>query len=140
MQTTTEPKSLLVLEDDDAFRSQLARAMTRRGFQSRTASSLAEALGSIKEDAPAFFIADLRLADGSGLEAIEALHRIKPAARALVLTAYGDIPAAVAAVRLGAIDCVPKTATADEIADILLTPEGERPPAPANRAGTGRER
>lgn len=122
---------LLIVEDDDALRDRLAKAMQRRGFAPRSASSVEEGLAAIDTDLPDFAIVDLRLLDGNGLAVVEALEQKRPGARAIILTAYGDIPTAVAAARIGAIDYIAKPATADEIFDTLLTPAGENTPAPA---------
>ena len=122
---------LLIVEDDDALRGQLEKAMHRRGFDTCAASSVAEAKKLIDEEAPKFAIVDLRLLDGSGLDVIEAIETQHQDARTIVLTGYGNIPTAVAAVRHGAIDYIAKPATADEIFDTLMTPAGEDTPAPA---------
>lgn len=123
-------KTLLVVEDDDVFRERLATAMRKRGFETTTASGVAEGLAAIEANAPDYAIVDLRLEDGSGLTIVEALERRRADARALILTAYGDIPTAVAAARIGAVDYLAKPATATEIHDTLMAPKGERPPPP----------
>ena len=122
---------LLIVEDDDALRDRLARAMERRGFDARSASSVEEGLAAVDLYLPDFAIVDLRLLDGNGLAVVEALEQKRRDARAIVLTGYGDIPTAVAAARIGAIDYIAKPATADEIVDTLMTPAGEDTPAPA---------
>ena len=65
--------------------------------------------------APGYAVVDLRLGDGNGLDVIEALHRTRPDARAVVLTGYGNIATAVTAVKLGAIDYLAKPADADAV-------------------------
>jgi two-component system response regulator RegA len=57
---------------------------------------------------------------------------VAPACRTVVLTGYGNIPTAVAAARIGAVDYIAKPATADEIVDVLLTPDGGTTPPPTN--------
>lgn len=125
-----QSKTMLLVEDDDALRLRMAVAMEKRGFQTTCAASVAEGLRIVHDDAPEYAIIDLRLQDGSGLDVVEALERQRPNARAIVLTGYGNIPTAVAAARLGAIDYIAKPATADEIVDTLMAPKGTRPPAP----------
>jgi two-component system response regulator RegA len=127
-----EQKSMLIVEDDDTLRVRLATAMQKRDFITRSASSVAEGIEAISMEAPEYAIIDLRLQDGSGLDVVEALEQSHRGARAIILTGYGDIPTAVAATWLGAIDYIAKPATADEIVDTLMTPKGEHPPAPAN--------
>lgn len=140
MSQTTEQKTLLIVEDDDALRGRLEVAMKKRGFETCAGSSVAEAKGLIDAQTPDFAIVDLRLLDGSGLDVIAELEKKHRDARAIVLTGYGDIPTAVAAVRHGAVDYVAKPATADEIVDVLMTPPGEATPAPKNPIEPGAAR
>ena len=123
-------KTLLLVEDDDALRLRLGKAMQKRGFKIIFASSVAEGLRTVSDDPPDYAIIDLRLQDGNGLDVVKELEKIRPDARAIILTGYGDIPTAVAAARLGAIDYIAKPATADEIVDTLMAPKGFRPPPP----------
>ncbi|KIN72623.1 response regulator transcription factor [Sulfitobacter guttiformis] len=125
-----ENRSMLIVEDDDALRDRLAAAMEKRGFTMRKAASVAEGLESINQNAPDFAVVDLRLLDGSGLDVIKALEKRNGDARAIILTGYGDIPTAVAAARIGAVDYIAKPATTDEIIDVLLAPRDQSPPAP----------
>lgn len=125
-------KNMLIVEDDDALRARIAVAMEKRGFAVRTTSSVAGGLEAIAQTTPDFAVIDLRLLDGSGLDVVKALEGKDPNARAVILTGYGDIPTAVAAARIGAVDYLSKPATADEIVDVLLTPPNQTPPAPEN--------
>ncbi len=125
-------KTLMIVEDDDALRKSLASAMTRRGFDVSVAGSPSEAMTMTETATPKHAIVDLRLLDGSGLSFVEMLEERDPEVRAIILTGYGNIPTAVAAVRAGAIDYIAKPATADEIVDALLRPKDQQPPAPAN--------
>jgi two-component system response regulator RegA len=91
-------KTLLLVDDDHPFLTRLARAMEARGFEVLMAGSVAEGVAHVKRSAPSFAVVDLRLADGNGLDVIEALHQARPEARAVVLTGYGNIATAVTAV------------------------------------------
>ena len=124
-------KTLLLVEDDDPFRSRLGTALQKRGFNITSASSVAEGLSAVRMNAPEYAVIDLRLQDGSGLDVVEALEQQRPDARVIILTGYGNILTAVAATRLGAIDYITKPATADELLHMLRAPQGTRPPAPA---------
>ena len=132
MLDTTNENMLLIVEDDDALRERLARAMERRGFDVRVASSLSEAMGQADVALPNYAVVDLRLQDGSGLSLVEMLEKRDPNIRAIILTGYGNIPTAVAAARIGAIDYIAKPASADEIVDALIRPRNEHPQAPSN--------
>lgn len=125
-------QTLLTVEDDGPFRDRLVLAMRQRGFEVQGAESVAQARSAISKAAPDYAIVDLRLQDGSGLEVVSDLEASHQKARVLILTGYGNVPTAVSAARLGAVDYIAKPATADEIIDALLAPKGKHAPAPKN--------
>ena len=83
---------------------------------------------------------DLRLKDGNGLDVVEALRERRPDARVVVLTGYGAIATAVAAVKIGATDYLSKPADANEITAALLAHEDALPPPPENPMSADRVR
>src|SRR5258708_20726 len=105
---TSEDKTLLLVEDDRPLRERLARAMEARGFVVAQAESVAEGKARAKETPPAYAVVDLKLDDGNGLDVVETLHTVRPESRVVVLTGFGNIATAVAAVKYGAIDYLPK--------------------------------
>jgi len=113
-------KSLLIVDDDNLFRDRLARAMEKKGFQVIQAESVKKGISQAKNTSPAFAVVDLRLGDGSGLEVIKEIRKFKKDSRVIMLTGYGNIPTAVAAVKAGAIDYIPKPADADDVENALL--------------------
>lgn len=118
MTTTSESfsgQSILVIDDDDLLRQQLARAFERRGLEVRTAANLETASAMVREDSPELAVIDLKMPDGSGLELVELLHEVDAATKTVVLTGYGSIATAIDAVRLGATYFLQKPADADEI-------------------------
>jgi len=121
--------SLLLLDDDAALRTRLGRALEKRGFSVTMAGSVAEALEAIRAAQPAFAVLDLRLEDGDSLSVVEELRKRRPDSKVVILTGYGNIATAVAAVKAGAVDYLSKPADADDVAKALLT-EGARKPAP----------
>src|SRR3954452_24208775 len=90
-------RTLLLVDDDKAFLTRLERAMEKRGFEVRIADSVAAGLGAVDALPPAYAVVDLRLEDGNGLDVVEAPHKKRPDARAVVLTGYGNIATAVTA-------------------------------------------
>lgn len=124
-----EDRSLLVLDDDMALRTRLGRALEQRGFEVRMASGVAEALDAVKASAPAFAVLDMRLEDGTGLKVVQAIRDARPDSRVVMLTGYGNIATAVAAVKAGAVDYLAKPADADDVARALLA-AGDAPAAP----------
>jgi two-component system response regulator RegA len=143
----TEPRaeigddaSLLVLDDDAAFRQRLARAMEKRGFAPVMAETVAEGLAVVRSKPPAYAVVDLRLEDGNGLDVVEALREVRPDSRVIVLTGYGAIATAVAAVKIGAIDYLSKPGDADDVENALLSTGGDKPPPPENPMSADRVR
>src|SRR5579863_2233012 len=108
-------RTLLIVDDDAPLCQRLARAMERRGFVVATADAVAAGVAAATAHPPAFAVVDLRLGDGSGLDVVSALRGARPAARIVVLTGYGNIATAVAAVKAGALDYLPKPADADAV-------------------------
>ena len=135
-----EDNSLLIVDDDAPFRQRLARAMEKRGFAPVMAESVAEGLAVCRSEPSAYAVVDLRLEDGNGLDVVEALREARPDSRIIVLTGYGAIATAVAAVKIGAVDYLSKPADANDVEKALLTPRGEKPPPPENPMSADRVR
>ncbi len=133
-------RSLLIVDDDEPFLRRLARAMERRGFAPETAGSVAAGKAIATARPPAYAVIDLRLEDGNGLDVVEAIRAKRPDSRIVVLTGYGAIATAVAAVKIGATDYLSKPADANDITDALLAGPGERPPPPENPMSADRVR
>jgi two-component system, response regulator RegA len=108
-------QSILVVDDDELLRQQLARAFERRGLDVRQAASFQEAKAQIDIESPELAVVDLKMPDGSGLRLVEHLHQVDPATKIVMLTGYGSIATAIDAVRLGATYFLQKPADADEI-------------------------
>ena len=122
-------KSLLIVDDDNPFRERLARAMEKKGFDVTQAEGVKKGIESVKVKKPAFAVVDLRLNDGNGLEVVKELQSSNSNSRIIMLTGYGNIPTAVAAIKEGAIDYLAKPADADDVEKALLAdPEAKAPP------------
>ena len=122
-------KSLLILDDDDPLRGRLARAMEKKGFQVKEAKSVSEGLNIARTTPTAFAVIDLRLEDGNGLDVVKELSNNKKESRIVMLTGYGNLPTAVAAVKEGAIDYIAKPVDADDVeAALLASPESKAKP------------
>ncbi|HTT80376.1 MAG TPA: ActR/PrrA/RegA family redox response regulator transcription factor [Stellaceae bacterium] len=133
-------RTLLVVDDDAPLCQRLARAMERRGFVVSTADGVASGVAAATAQPPAFAVVDLRLGDGSGLDVVSALRGARPGARIVVLTGYGNIATAVAAVKAGALDYLPKPADADAVERALLAEEGATPEPPEDPMSADRVR
>ena len=115
-----DDKSLLLVDDDNPFRERLARAMEKKGFEVSQADSVQKGIDSLQFKKPAFAVVDLRLSDGNGLEVVKQIQNSNSTSRIIMLTGYGNIPTAVAAVKEGAIDYLAKPADADDVEKALL--------------------
>jgi two-component system response regulator RegA len=133
-------KSLLVMDDDSALRVRLGRALESRGFEPVLASSVAEAVAAVKAKPPAFAVLDMRLEDGNGLQVVETIRNARPDARVVMLTGYGAIATAVAAVNAGAVDYLSKPADADDVLRALLAKHDEAAAPPENPMSADRVR
>ncbi|HTZ79182.1 MAG TPA: ActR/PrrA/RegA family redox response regulator transcription factor [Stellaceae bacterium] len=134
-----EERTLLLVDDDQPLCQRLAMAMGRRGFIVSTADSVATGVAAAAS-APAFAVVDLRLGDGSGLDVVSAIRAARPNARIVMLTGYGNIATAVAAVKAGAVDYLPKPADADAVERALIATEGALPPPPEDPMSADRVR
>ena len=99
-----ESPLLLIVDDDQAYCSALAKAMGRRGFQTIAGHDPESALALAARHEPEYVVLDLNLEGKSGLNLIEPLLECSPGARIVVLTGYASIPTAVGAIKLGALE------------------------------------
>ena len=133
-------KSLLLVDDDEPFLRRLQRAMEKRGFEVEAADSVAGGKAIATARPPAYAVIDPRLEDGNGLDVVELLREKRPDSRIVVLTGYGAIATAVAAVKIGATDYLSKPADANDITAALLAEEDDMPPPPENPMSADRVR
>jgi two-component system response regulator RegA len=133
-------KSMLIVDDDRPFLDRLTRAMESRGFDVRAADSVRAAVAEVQSNPPAFAVIDMRLEDGNGLSVLEKLAAVRPSARAMILTGYGNLATAVSAVKLGAVNYLAKPADADEIVNALLSGADMPEPPPENPMSADRVR
>ena len=127
-----DDKSLLIVDDDNPFRDRLARAMEKKGFSVSQAEGVKKGIDLIKSKKPAFAVVDLRLGDGNGLEVVKELQASNSNCKIIMLTGYGNIPTAVAAIKQGAIDYLAKPADADDVEKALLADPSKKAQPPEN--------
>jgi two-component system response regulator RegA len=135
-----DDRSCLVMDDDGPFVQRLARALAQRGFIVSAVTNVAEGKDIARLNPPAFAVLDLRLEDGSGLDVVEVLQKSRPEARAVILTGYGAIATAVAAVKAGAVDYLSKPADVEDIIRALTATADEKPAPPENPMSADRVR
>ena len=124
--------SLIIIDDDTPFRERLSRSMEKKGFEVESYGKAKEAKIRLIDKEFDYAIVDMRLEDGSGLEIIKSIKSSCPNTKALLLTGYGNIATAVAAIKSGAIDYLPKPAEVEQIYDALTSSKETLPPPPEN--------
>ena len=124
--------SLLIVDDDNPFRERLSRSMEKKGFKVSQAESVKKGKDCLKIIKPAFAVIDLRLNDGNGLEVVKEIQNSNADSRIVMLTGYGNIPTAVAAIKQGAIDYLAKPADADDVEKALLADPKSKAQPPEN--------
>ena len=130
--TDFEDKSLLIVDDDDPLRDRLTRAMEKKGFVVRNSKTVENAIKMVQAQAPKFALVDLRLEDGNGLDVVQEINKAKKDSRIVMLTGYGNLPTAVAAVKAGAIDYMAKPVDADDVEAALLAAPDSKAKPPEN--------
>ena len=133
-------KTLLILDDDAPLRNRLCRAMETRGFDVIDAGTVSDGIDLVRKTPPAYAILDMKLDDGTGLSLVPELRKKRNDCRIIMLTGFGNIATAVAAVKAGALDYLPKPADPDQIAAALLQTGEEMPPPPQDPMSADRVR
>jgi len=121
-QKADDRRALLLVDDDERLRTNMARALVRRGFDVHGAANFDEAMAVARDVAPELALVDLRMPGPSGLELVQALRAHDPTIRVVILTGYGSIATAVEAMRLGAVHYLQKPVDADDVAAAFLSP------------------
>ena len=118
--------TILIVDDDNVLRTQLVRGFERRNYNVLSAGSYLEALEVVQDSTPDKAILDLKMPGQSGLDTLKSLRQKFPTLEAVILTGYGSISTAVDAMRLGAVNYLPKPADIDDI--LAAFEKAENPP------------
>jgi two-component system response regulator RegA len=128
----TDARSLLIVDDDGAFRDRLVRAMRDRGYEVTGVADHRAALEAARHESPELALVDLRLPGESGLAVVRDLKALDSSTVVVVLTGYGSIATAVESVKLGAASYLTKPADAEQIvAAFAGTQPADDAPAPS---------
>ena len=123
---------MIMVEDESAYRERQARGMEKKGFEVIQAEGVKKGIDTVKSLKPGFAVVDLRLGDGNGLEVVKEIQTTNSSSRIIMLTGYGNIPTAVAAIKEGAIDYLAKPADADDVEKALLADPSKKAAPPEN--------
>ncbi len=107
--------SVLVVDDELLIRKSLGKVLRSNGYTVDVASSGAEGLEKVGSLKPQVMILDMRLPDTDGLSVLRRARELDPLLQVIIITAYGDVQAAVDAMKLGACDFVRKPYEMEEI-------------------------
>jgi DNA-binding NtrC family response regulator len=108
-------KSILVVDDDKIILDSLCEFLSLDGFEAIGAESQKAALARLKERQFNLVITDVNLPDGNGLELLEIVRNEHPQVVVIVITGYGTIESAVAAIKNGAYDYLTKPIIDDDL-------------------------
>ncbi|MEQ1909031.1 MAG: sigma-54 dependent transcriptional regulator [Vicinamibacterales bacterium] len=106
---------ILLVEDKDSLRAMLRLALETQGHEVIEARDQAEAIRALRSGRPGLVLSDLRLSEGDGFGVLRAAKELDPDMPVVVMTAYGSIQDAVAAMKEGALDFLAKPVDPDHL-------------------------
>ena len=111
----TDKPTILLVDDDAAFRTVMAAELSRSGYAVRTAASGEDALAACTHAEPQVILLDLQMPGISGLDVLRRLQEREAPGEVIMLTGHGSIDTAIEAIRIGAFDYVSKPCPLDEL-------------------------
>jgi DNA-binding NtrC family response regulator len=105
----------LVVDDEPVQLEMISGFLRKQGFEVIAADSAEKALELFRQDAFDLILTDQKMANLSGLELLQAVHAINPETPVILVTAFGSVEAAVAALKQGAVDYLTKPLNLDEL-------------------------
>jgi len=126
-------KPVWIVDDDQAIRWVLEKALARAGVTTRSFSQAQDVLDALQTDMPATLVSDIRMPGGSGLDLLRQLKERHPALPVIVMTAFADLDSTVSAFQGGAFDYLAKPFDVNEAVALIqravqesAAPETER--------------
>src|SRR5688572_14437345 len=114
-----ETRSALVVDDERDIRELLVMTLGRMGLRCDTASTLGEARGQLARSRYDLCLTDMRLPDGSGMDLVAEISQKHPDTPVAMITAFGNVEAAVEALKAGAFDFVAKPVDLAVLRDLV---------------------
>lgn len=108
-------EAILIVDDEEIIRESLSFILKKDGYRVQEAANGRAALELLKKDSFDLVITDLEMPEMKGVELLEQLSHMSPETLVVIITAYGSIDTAIAALRMGAIDYILKPVEFDEL-------------------------
>jgi len=113
------PPRVVVVDDDREMRESLLQFLSRSGCQAAAFERAEDALKRLDTERPDVVVSDVRMPGMSGLELLDALASLRSGPQVLLITAHGDVPMAVEAMKAGAFDFVEKPFQPSRLLDAI---------------------
>lgn len=110
---------ILIIDDENQLRGLLARIIGLEGYEVIQADCCKNGLKHLEQSNPEVVLCDVRLPDGSGVDLVAEIKRLKPLSEVILLTAHGNIPDGVQAIKNGAFDYITKGDDNNKIIPLL---------------------
>ena len=110
---------ILIIDDEEQLRKLLARIIALEGYEVAEAADCAGGLRMLRRYEPDVVLCDVKLPDGNGVEMVGRIKEAAPATEVILLTAYGNIPDGVQAIKNGAFDYITKGDDNNKILPLL---------------------
>lgn len=130
-------KHILVVDDDDAMREMMTLALGKEGFRVQSANSAGDGIAALNEGTFDLVVSDIYLGDGNGLDLVDAIRRIRPETRIILVTARGTIETAAFARDHEVFDYLAKPFELEHLVDRVraaLISDSVETPAPTDDA------
>jgi DNA-binding NtrC family response regulator len=111
----TDNPRVLVVDDEERFRANLARMLTLKGLEVRALAGGREALAILAEEPYDVVILDLRMPDMDGLQALAEIKKLRPETEVMILTGHASLDAAMEIIRLGGYDYLLKPCPMEDL-------------------------
>ena len=124
---TVEPNhaSVLVIDNNEVMRTSCEQILTKSGYRVTAVADAASGLDLIASLPPSVVVLDLFLPNTSGLDLISHIRELAPDTAVIVITGYPTIETAVAAMKQGAADFLPKPFTPERLRSAVAAALGE---------------
>jgi two-component system nitrogen regulation response regulator GlnG len=112
-------KPVWIVDDDQAIRWVLDKALSRAGIQTRSFADANDAIAALETDVPGAFISDIRMPSMNGLELLKKVKQRHPALPVIIMTAFSDLDSTVSAFQSGAFDFLAKPFDVNEAVALI---------------------